>query len=79
MPTAGSPARQSGCCAETRGNPVALLELTRGLTPTELAGGFGPPDVAPLTGQIEKGFLARLQTLGAETRKLVLTAAAEPV
>ena len=28
---------------ETRGNPLALLELPRGLTPTELAGGFGVP------------------------------------
>ena len=29
--------------AETRGNPLALLELPRGLTPAELAGGFGLP------------------------------------
>ena len=28
---------------ETRGNPLALLELPRGLTPTQLAGGFGLP------------------------------------
>ena len=34
--------------AETRGNPLALLELTRGLTPAELAGGFGLPDARPL-------------------------------
>ena len=27
--------------AETRGNPLALLELPRGLTPTQLAGGLG--------------------------------------
>src|SRR5215813_7315698 len=27
--------------AETRGNPLALLELPRGRTPAELAGGFG--------------------------------------
>ena len=30
--------------AETRGNPLALVELPRGLTPQELAGGFGFPD-----------------------------------
>src|SRR5689334_13424243 len=30
--------------AETRGNPLALLELPRGLTSAELAGGFGLPD-----------------------------------
>jgi predicted ATPase len=28
--------------AETRGNPLALLELPRELSPTQLAGGFGP-------------------------------------
>ena len=32
--------------AETRGNPLALVELPRGLTAAELAGGFGRPDVA---------------------------------
>ena len=35
---------------ETRGNPLALLELVRGLTPAELAGGFGLPGAAPLAG-----------------------------
>ena len=34
--------------AETRGNPLALLELPRGLTPAELAGGFGLPGARPL-------------------------------
>src|SRR5689334_2562754 len=33
--------------AETRGNPLALLELPRGLGPAELAGGFGLPDGGP--------------------------------
>jgi AAA ATPase domain len=42
--------------AETRGNPLALLELPRGLTPAELAGGFGLPAVTPLTGRIEASF-----------------------
>ena len=31
--------------AETRGNPLALLELPRGLSPAQLAGGFGLPAV----------------------------------
>ena len=39
--------------AETRGNPLALLELPRGLTPAELAGGFGLPDARPLASRIE--------------------------
>jgi hypothetical protein len=42
--------------AETRGNPLALLELPRGLTPAELAGGFGLPGAAPLAGAIEDSF-----------------------
>ena len=37
--------------AETRGNPLAMLELPRGLTPAELAGGFGLPGAAPLTSR----------------------------
>src|SRR3954468_3691689 len=65
--------------AETRGNPLALLELPRGLPAPELAGGFGPPDSLPLSGQIEESFLRRLEALPAATRRLLLVAAAEPV
>src|SRR5690242_2018814 len=65
--------------AETRGNPLALLELPRGLTPAELAGGFGLPDSAPLSSRIELGFLRRLEPLPVDSRRLVLTAAADPV
>ena len=65
--------------AESRGNPLALLELPRGLTPTELAGGFGVLDATPLANRIEQTFLRRLDSLPAETRRLLLVAAAEPV
>jgi hypothetical protein len=65
--------------AESRGNPLALLELPRGLTPAELAGGFELPDLTPLANQIEQSFLRQLESLPDETRRLVLTAAAEPV
>ncbi len=65
--------------AETRGNPLALIELPRSLSAGELAGGFGLPDARPLTSQLEEGFLRRLQPLPPEARLLVLTAAAEPV
>jgi len=65
--------------AESRGNPLALLELPRGLTPAELAGGFGLPDVIPLTNRLEQSFVRRLEPLPSETRKLLVTAAAEPV
>jgi DNA-binding CsgD family transcriptional regulator len=64
--------------AETRGNPLALLELPRGLSPAELAFGFGLTDTMPLAGRIEEGFLRRLEPLPVETRRLLLAAAAEP-
>jgi DNA-binding CsgD family transcriptional regulator len=65
--------------AETRGNPLALLELPRGLPAAELAGGFGLADAPALTGRIEQSFLRRLEPLPDETRRLLLVAAAEPV
>jgi DNA-binding CsgD family transcriptional regulator len=65
--------------AETRGNPLALLELPRGLSAAQLAGGFGLPDVLPLSGRIEESFLRRLEVVPEETRLLLLVAAAEPV
>jgi DNA-binding CsgD family transcriptional regulator len=64
--------------AETRGNPLALLELPRGLTPAELAGGFGLPGATPLTGRIEDSFARQLEALPAETRRLVRLAATDP-
>ncbi|MEU9288191.1 AAA family ATPase [Streptomyces sp. NPDC048275] len=65
--------------AESRGNPLALLELPRGMTAAEMVGGFGRPDARPLSSQIEQGFLRRIQTLPAESQRLLLTAAAEPL
>jgi AAA ATPase domain len=65
--------------AETRGNPLALLELTRGLGPNKLAGGFALPDARPLTSRIEQSFVERVQALPPATRELLLIAAAEPV
>jgi DNA-binding CsgD family transcriptional regulator len=65
--------------AETRGNPLALLELPRGLTPGELAGGFGLPDAPALSGRIEESFARRVEALAADPRRLLLVAAAEPV
>ena len=64
--------------AETRGNPLALLELPRGLTSAELAGGFGPPATVPLLGRIEESFRRRIEDLPKESRLLMLIVAAEP-
>jgi DNA-binding CsgD family transcriptional regulator len=63
--------------AETRGNPLALLELPRGLSPEELAGGFGLPDAASLSTRIEDSFWRRFEALPLETRQFSLVAAAE--
>jgi DNA-binding CsgD family transcriptional regulator len=65
--------------AETHGNPLALLELPRGLSPTQLAGGFGLPQAVPLSASIEESFMRRLATLPPEAARLLLVAAADPV
>ena len=65
--------------AETRGNPLALLELPHGRSPAELAGGFGLADEPALPGRIEESFQERLAALPPSTRLLLLVAAAEPV
>src|SRR5580658_4432776 len=56
--------------AETRGNPLALLELPRGVP--------GLPGLPGLPGRIEESFRGRLEVLPAATRRLMLVAAAEP-
>jgi hypothetical protein len=57
--------------AETRGNPLALLELPRGLTAAGVAGGFERPDAGPLASQIEQSFLRRIGSLPAATQRLL--------
>ena len=62
---------------ETGGNPLALLELPRGLTPNELAGGFALPAAVPLHSRIEGRFVARVARLPRDARRLLLVAAAD--
>jgi DNA-binding CsgD family transcriptional regulator len=69
---------QDRIVAETRGNPLALLELPRGLTATQLADGFGLLGGQALTGRIEESFVRRLELLSDDARRLLLVAAAEP-
>jgi DNA-binding CsgD family transcriptional regulator len=64
--------------AETHGNPLALVELPHGQLPAELAGGFGLPGARGITGRIEESYLQRLAPLPAQTRLLLLVAAADP-
>ncbi len=63
---------------ETHGNPLALLELPRGMTPIQLAGGFGLPVAVPLSASIEESFTRRLARLPGDARRLLLIAAADP-
>jgi DNA-binding CsgD family transcriptional regulator len=63
--------------AETRGNPLALVELPRGLSVAELAG-FRPAGAAPLSGQIEESFRRQLDALPTQTQQLLQVAAADP-
>jgi DNA-binding CsgD family transcriptional regulator len=69
---------QDQIVAETRGNPLALLELTRGLSAAQLAGGFGLPGAGALAGRIEESFRRHLDALPAQTRRLLRLAAADP-
>src|SRR4051812_4040964 len=64
--------------AEAHGNPLALLELPRGLSAAELAGGFGLQEAPSLGGRLEDRFQQRLEALPADTRRLLLVAAADP-
>ena len=64
--------------AETRGNPLALLELPRGLSAAELAGGFGVSSTQPLSARLEQSFLGRVRSMPEETQRFLLLAAAEP-
>lgn len=64
--------------AESRGNPLALLEIPRGLTVNELAGGFGLPGAVRPSADVEDAFRKRIQELPDQTRLLLVLAAAEP-
>ncbi len=64
---------------ETHGHPLALLELYRGRSAADLAGGFALPDAGDLPRRIEDRYAARLSQLPAEVQRLVLLAAADPV
>jgi DNA-binding CsgD family transcriptional regulator len=65
--------------AETRGNPLALVELTRGRSTGELAGGFVLPGAGTLPSHIEDHFRERITALPEATQRLLLLAAADPV
>jgi DNA-binding CsgD family transcriptional regulator len=65
--------------AETGGNPLALLELPRGMSSAELAAGLGLPNARGVTAQIEEHYIKRIQALPRSTQRLMLLAAADAV
>ncbi len=65
--------------AETGGNPLALVELSRRMSPAERAGGFAPPVEIDLPSRLEEQYLRRVAELPEATQRLVLLAAAEPL
>jgi DNA-binding CsgD family transcriptional regulator len=64
--------------AETRGNPLALTELARELTPEQLAGSEPIPELMPLGGRLEDLYVARIRALPNQVQSLLLLAAADP-
>jgi DNA-binding CsgD family transcriptional regulator/tetratricopeptide (TPR) repeat protein len=64
--------------AEARGNPLALLELPRALSPGQMAGGFGLLSALPIEVRLQETFRNRLEALPDDTGRLLLLAAAEP-
>jgi DNA-binding CsgD family transcriptional regulator len=77
LPAPLDPQVRDQIVSETRGNPLALVELPRGLSRLELAGGFGFPGAGRFSGSIEESFRQRLERLPEQTRRLLLLAAAE--
>jgi len=73
-----SPAVGARIVAETGGNPLALAEVARELSPAQLAGAELLPEPLPIGGSLEKAFGHRVSQLPPDTRLLLAVAAAEP-
>ena len=65
--------------AETRGNPLALLDLPGSMSAAELAGGFELLPATDLPRHLEDHYLQRAGELPEATQRLLLLAAAEPI
>src|SRR5262245_27889792 len=65
--------------AETRGNPLALLDLPRTMSAAELAGGFELLPSTELPRHLEDHYLQRIGELPQSTQRLLLVAAADPI
>lgn len=65
--------------AETGGNPLELVEVSRRMSPSERAGVFSPGTASDRPGRMEERYLSRVAGLPDATRRLMLLAAAEPL
>jgi len=73
-----SPAVAARIVAETGGNPLALVEVARELSPAQLAGAELLPEPLHIGGSLEQAFGRRVRRLPPDTRLLLAVAAAEP-
>lgn len=64
---------------ETRGNPLALLELPGATNTAQLAGGYALPLRDGVPGRIENHYLRQVRAMPEATRRLMLLAASDPV
>jgi DNA-binding CsgD family transcriptional regulator len=75
-PKATDPVRE-WLLAEASGNPLALLELPRGLSPAQLEGRAALPETTPLSSRLRSAFVQRIDRLPADTRSALLIAAVD--
>lgn len=64
--------------SEADGNPLALLEIPKALSPDELAGGYGMPGALPSASTLERSFLRRILEIPSSTMTFLIIAACEP-
>ncbi len=73
------PAVRDRVVAEARGNPLALLSITKDLSAVELAGGYQRPDKRPVVADIEGRYQATVLSLPPAAQQVLLLAASEPI
>jgi DNA-binding CsgD family transcriptional regulator len=72
-----APAVRDALVEQSRGNALALIELPLSLSPAQLTGEDPLPDTLPLTRDVQRLFLERIDRLPEPTRLLLLVIAAD--
>lgn len=65
--------------SETRGFPLAIIELLHELTPAELAGGYGLPTGTNSHPSVEETYRRWIEALPLDSQRFVRLAAADPI